>query len=184
MCYASIYPAEESIGKRRRVGPSARPSSAASRIGPRPPSYPPPRGVYADEHDAVTISEESTEHEAVTEHEAIPEEVTEYEHEAVPEEVTEYEHDAANEDEAIPEIHESHEPMESHEREAATSAASSALNEGDRSVIKLMNLDVEAIAALELLGAHDSVAKSKLVMKVLLKEALLSNPSAFVSRAV
>ena len=73
---------------------------------------------------------------------------------------------------------------ESHEQEAVKAAASSALNEGDRRVIQLMNPDVEAIAALEVLGAHDSSAKSRLAMKLLLKKAMLNNPSAFVTRAV
>ena len=141
------------------------------------------------EHEAVTwepmIPEAPTEHDAATENELMPEEVADWLREAITEEIPEYEQWTINEDAATPEIPEAMPDltMEGHEREADTAAASSALNEGDRSVSKLMHLDVEAIAALELLGAHDNGAKSRLVMKLLLKKAQLKNPSAFVTRA-
>ena len=70
-----------------------------------------------------------------------------------------------------------HETTEKHER-------ASALNEGDRRVIKAMNLDDDAVAALILLGTFDNDAKSRLLMKLLLKKKQLQNPSAFVTRAV
>ena len=134
-----------------------------------------------EEYDAVSNDDEGAEHEAISEHQN-----TEYEHEAAPDEATKHDDYPTHELDATAEIPDAthNTDTESHVIDASTVAASSALNEGDRSVIQLMHLDVEAIAALELLGAHDSNAKGKLVMKLLLKKALLNNPSAFVTRAV